>query len=185
MIKIATAFAILIFTLSTASAHSYHRYYKHHHYTHHRVYRVHSMPEGLGIGLKHMMNSARPSDCYGIPWCGCYMRHRLGVVDRAYNLARNWAHWGRATGAQIGAVVVWAHHVGQIVGQASNGEWIILSGNDGHAVRERPRSLAGVIAIRTGGYGDDYREARTKSAKTKISQGHLSTVSPFWQASAW
>ena len=89
----------------------------------------------------------RPADCYGIPWCGCYMRHLVGETNRAYNLARNWAHWGHATSPHVGAIVVWSHHVGRIVGQ-ERGEWIVLSGNDGHAVRERARSLAGAIAFR-------------------------------------
>lgn len=96
------------------------------------------------------ISGSRPSDCYGIPWCGCYMRHVMGVADRAYNLARNWAHWGRAGPPGVGAVVVWPHHVGKIVGRAGNGEWLILSGNDGHAVRTRARSIAGAIAIRWG-----------------------------------
>jgi hypothetical protein len=38
-------------------------------------------------------------------------------------------------------------HVGKIVGH-ENGQWIVQSGNDGHAVRTRPRSLAGAIAFR-------------------------------------
>jgi len=65
----------------------------------------------------------------------------------SFNLARNWAHWGRPGPAGIGAVVVWPRHVGKIVGQ-QNGEWIVESGNDGHALRTRPRSIAGAIAIR-------------------------------------
>jgi hypothetical protein len=70
------------------------------------------------------------------------MRHLVGAdPGPSFNLARNWAHWGRAGSAGIGAVVVWPHHVGKIVGQ-QNGEWVIESGNDGHAVRVRPRSIA-------------------------------------------
>jgi hypothetical protein len=67
----------------------------------------------------------------------------------SYNLARNWAHWGRSGPAGIGAVVVWSHHVGKIVGQ-EDGKWVIKSGNDGHRLRTRPRSIAGAIAIRWG-----------------------------------
>jgi hypothetical protein len=37
--------------------------------------------------------------------------------------------------------------VGRIVGR-ENGKWIVNSGNDGHAVRTRPRSIAGAIAFR-------------------------------------
>jgi hypothetical protein len=43
--------------------------------------------------------------------------------------------------------VVWRHHVGIITGR-SGGQWIVKSGNDGHTVRERPRSVSGAIAFR-------------------------------------
>ena len=83
-------------------------------------------------------------------WCGWEMRRLVGSdPGETYNLARNWAHWGRSGPAGVGAVVVWPHHVGKIVGQ-ENGEWVIESGNDGHALRTRPRSIAGAIAIRWG-----------------------------------
>ena len=83
-------------------------------------------------------------------WCGWEMRQLVGNdPGPAYNLARNWSHWGRPGPLGVGAVVVWPHHVGKIVGQ-ENGQWIIQSGNDGHAVRTRPRSVAGVIAVRWG-----------------------------------
>lgn len=78
------------------------------------------------------------------------MRRVLGVADAAYNLARNWAHWGHATSPSIGAVVVWPHHVGIVRGRCSDG-WMVESGNDGHAVRTRCRSVAGAIAFRSGG----------------------------------
>jgi len=90
-------------------------------------------------------DSGRPA-----AWCGWEMR-RLVSSDPgpAFNLARNWARWGEPGPAGIGAVVVWPHHVGKIVGQEA-GIWVIESGNDGHAVRTRPRSIAGAIAIRWG-----------------------------------
>ena len=62
-----------------------------------------------------------------------------------YNLAWNWTKYGSPGSAQVGAVVVWAHHVGEIVGQASNGQWIVRSGNDGGQVRTRARSIAGAV----------------------------------------
>jgi hypothetical protein len=90
-------------------------------------------------------DQARPA-----AWCGWEMRRLVGAdPGPSFNLARNWAHWGRPGPAGIGAVVVWPHHVGKIVGQ-QNGEWVIESGNDGHAFRARPRSIAGAIAIRWG-----------------------------------
>lgn len=75
-------------------------------------------------------------------WCGWYMRTRHGGGPQ-YNLARNWRNRGTPTGPQVGAIVVWNSHVGEITGRASNGQWIVLSGNDGGRVRERPRSVAG------------------------------------------
>lgn len=86
----------------------------------------------------------------GGAWCGAYMRRVFGVSDPRLNLARNWASIGSSAGGpRVGAVVVWPHHVGKIVGQR-NGEWVVESGNDGHALRSRPRSIAGAIAIRWG-----------------------------------
>ncbi len=77
------------------------------------------------------------------------MRSQVGQdPGPQYNLARSWAHYGvSAGGPSVGAIVVWRHHVGTIVGH-ENGQWIVRSGNDGHAVRTRPRSLAGAIAFR-------------------------------------
>jgi hypothetical protein len=83
-------------------------------------------------------------------WCGWEMRQLVsGDPGPAFNLARNWARWGQAGPAGVGAVVVWSHHVGKIVGQ-EGGAWVIESGNDGHRVRTRPLSIAGAIAIRWG-----------------------------------
>jgi hypothetical protein len=68
-------------------------------------------------------------------WCGWYMRGQVGSdPGPSYNLARSWAHYGSDAG-------------GPSVGQ-ENGQWIVQSGNDGHGVRTRPRSLAGAIAFR-------------------------------------
>jgi len=77
-------------------------------------------------------------------WCGWWMRTQLGGGPEL-NLARNWKNWGRPSGPQVGAVVVWPHHVGIITGRASNGQWIVKSGNDGGRVRERPRSVTGAV----------------------------------------
>ena len=65
-------------------------------------------------------------------------------------MARNWAHWGRPASPGVGVMVVWSHHVGMITGKTADGQWIVKSGNDGHRVRERPRSVAGAIAFRQG-----------------------------------
>jgi hypothetical protein len=81
-------------------------------------------------------------------WCGWWLRHYLGVADRAYNRASQWIHYGtNAHGPGSGVIVVWWHHVGIITG-GSMDHWVVKSGNDGHAVQERERSLRGVIAYR-------------------------------------
>jgi len=78
-------------------------------------------------------------------WCGWWMRTQFGGGPE-YNLARNWAKRGRAlNGPRVGAVVVWSHHVGYITGRNEAGQWIVKSGNDGGAVRERPRSVKGAV----------------------------------------
>ena len=77
-------------------------------------------------------------------WCGWYMRTRHGGGPEM-NLAWNWSRYGSPASPQIGAIVVWRHHVGEIVGQAANGQWIVLSGNDGGQVRSRPRNISGAV----------------------------------------
>lgn len=91
---------------------------------------------------------------YGRPsaWCGWWMRFNNphgADPGAAFNLAHNWARWGeRAFAAAVNVVVVWPHHVGKIVGGCNGNVCTIESGNDGHAVRTRPRSIAGAIALR-------------------------------------
>ena len=129
----------------------------HGHHPRHRVghSRVHNPPSDWGNAwgwpetveqsISRAFSDGRPA-----AWCGWEMRRLVGSdPGPAYNLARNWAHWGRSGPAGIGAVVVWNHHVAKIVGQ-QNGVWVMESGNDGHALRTRPRSIAGAIAIRWG-----------------------------------
>ena len=70
------------------------------------------------------------------------MRTQLGGGAQ-YNIARNWKNYGRATSPQVGAVVVWPHHVGMITGRSSNGKWIVKSGNYSGGVREVPMSVPG------------------------------------------
>ncbi len=84
---------------------------------------------------------------HGGAWCGIYMMAATGIHTPGLALARNWARIGRPSGPQVGAIVIWPHHVGRIVGQ-QNGQWIVNSGNDGGRVRTRPRSISGAIAFR-------------------------------------
>jgi len=84
-------------------------------------------------------------------WCGHYARHNLVSSDPGsnYNLACNWRNWGQATSAQVGAMVVWCsgrhHHVGKIVGACNGNMCLVMSGNDGGAIRTRMRSVTGAV----------------------------------------
>ncbi|MHC2331610.1 C40 family peptidase [Bradyrhizobium sp. USDA 4454] len=123
MRKTLAAVAVLLaFASSAAEARGRHHHHRHHAHAH----------------------AGRPA-----AWCGWFMRTQVGSdPGPQYNLARSWARYGsNAGGPSVGAIVVWRHHVGKIVGH-ENGQWIVTSGNDGHAVRTRPRSLAGAIAFR-------------------------------------
>jgi len=80
-------------------------------------------------------------------WCGWYMRRIFGG-NSSYNVARNWANRGTRTGPRVGAVVVWPHHVGVIVGKAKRG-WLIKSGNTaGGRVAVQNRRINNAIAFR-------------------------------------
>jgi hypothetical protein len=98
--------------------------------------------------MRHV--STRPIGCPHA-WCGCFLASYLGLHDRSLWQARRWAGIGSAAnGPQVGAIAVWHHHVGLI--RAVDGNRILLlSGNDGHAVRERWRTTSGIIAYRIAG----------------------------------
>jgi hypothetical protein len=104
----------------------------HRNYAERRTYgrRTYASYGGGGVG-------GRPA-----AWCGWWMRTQLGGGPE-YNLAANWRNYGHSSGPQVGAVVVWPHHVGIITGRSASGQWIVKSGNDGGAVRERAQSVAG------------------------------------------
>ncbi|MBX9592238.1 MAG: hypothetical protein K2X43_23345 [Hyphomonadaceae bacterium] len=93
----------------------------------------------LGAGMRFSGVGPRPRQ-----WCGWWMRTQRGGGPE-FNVAWNWRSYGSPASPQVGAVVVWRHHVGEIVGRASNGQWIVRSGNDGGAVRTRARSVAGAV----------------------------------------
>ena len=130
--NVLAATAVLCACVTTAEAKSSRHHHRHSHYHHHHRHSASHQAAG------------RPR-----AWCGWFMRGQVGSdPGPSFNLARSWASYGsNAGGPQVGAIVVWRHHVGKIVGH-ENGQWIIQSGNDGRAVRTRPRSIAGAIAFR-------------------------------------
>jgi len=86
----------------------------------------------------------------GLPWCGMWMEQHTGIHGPG-NLARaiEWRNIGRpAYGPAPGVIGVMPHHVFQVVQVLAGGSVLAISGNDGGAVRTRPRSTAGVIAWR-------------------------------------
>ncbi len=64
-------------------------------------------------------------------------------------MAREWARVGQPAGGPApGVIGVMAHHVFQVVQVLGRGMVLAISGNDGGAVRTRPRSTRGVISWR-------------------------------------
>jgi hypothetical protein len=125
----------------------------HKHHSAHRAHQVHRMSHYAHRRGRHVAHRTRSRVAHGggrpAAWCGWWLGHHLGMANRNLWLARNWASVGHnAGGPRVGAVVVWRHHVGIITGRAGS-KWVVKSGNDGHAVRERPRSIAGAIAFRS------------------------------------
>lgn len=106
--------------------------------------------DSTGGAVNTVTGHSRPADCYGIAWCGCFLRHYFGLADKSLNLAANWAGIGRASNAHSGVIVVWRHHVGLMRSEPdAYGDAVVLSGNDGRGqVRERSRSIRGAIAFR-------------------------------------
>src|SRR3972149_2292887 len=76
-------------------------------------------------------------------WCGYWLRTQMrSDPGPAFNRAIEWKRYGLpARGPSLGVIVVWRHHVGKITGHDGNGLRIVKSGNDGGAVRERPRPV--------------------------------------------
>jgi hypothetical protein len=104
--------------------------------------------KGETLGALPMAVHLKIKDPRPSRWCGWYMRQRKGVRDRRFNLARNWAALGRAASPAPGVIVVWPHHVGEIVRITRPGYAVVHSGNDGRAVRTRERRISNAIAFR-------------------------------------
>ena len=142
---------VIAFSPTDANARPHKHHPSVHRATHpHRVsHHVHR--RGKHFRAHHVARRARANATHagGRPraWCGWWLGNHLGIANRNLWLARNWASVGRSAQPGIGVVVVWRHHVGIITGRAGS-QWIVKSGNDRNAVRERPRSIAGAIAFR-------------------------------------
>jgi hypothetical protein len=86
-------------------------------------------------------------------WCGWWLAQHLGYKDKNLYFALNWLddkRFMRASGPAVGQIAVFRRgkrggHVGLVKGVPGPGKVLLLSGNDGNAVRLRERSTAGVI----------------------------------------
>lgn len=105
------------------------------------------------LGGDHSRSRYEASDPRPGKWCMWWLRRHLGIPKSAFpkygwNIAANGRFIGSAApGPAVGVVVVWRHHVGIITARAAKG-WVVKSGNDGGAVRERPRDISRAIAFR-------------------------------------
>lgn len=159
---ILVAIALVLWT-SAADARPHHK----RHHRHHRTHVVKPAPVTPWAAywarqLRHNQTAFRPAKHRRAwvggrgrrprAWCGWYMRgHVASDPGPAFNRAREWARWGRPASPGPGVIVVWRHHVGKIVGKCDGKICPVHSGNDGHRVRTRMRSVAGAIAFRVAG----------------------------------
>lgn len=107
--------------------------------------------QSFTTNLAHsVLNVAHPA----FAWCGWWMREHIGqqlhrTIPSDYNQAIAWAHFGHAApGPAPGVIGVKRHHVVQVVKVLGPGRILAISGNDGHKVKTRERSTAGIIAWR-------------------------------------
>lgn len=140
MKKAIVAVAALLIVASAAEARP-----RHHHHSHH--YRHHHVTKRSAATTYH--SEERPRQCYGIAWCGCWLRIQKGINDTRYNLASWWHNFGsRVAGPVVGAVARLNHHVGVVVGVTGGGDPIIKSGNHNHRVATAVYSKHRVIEYR-------------------------------------
>lgn len=149
MRQVVFAIGVLLFAFShPAEARPHHGLHKPHHASRAAHRRAH---RHRAVYLPSRRNNARAARYGGRPraWCGWWLSRHLGLNDRRLWLAREWASIGRpAHGPAPGVIAVFRHHVGLVMAVHGPGRIVLLSGNDGGAVRQRERSSRGVIAWR-------------------------------------
>lgn len=92
-----------------------------------------------------------------LPWCGAFVARCMqdaGIDYPArYASAKAWLDWGsRLTGPAVGCVVVLERegggHVGFVTGRTTAGNLLVLGGNQGDKVCEKPFSFSRAIGYR-------------------------------------
>ena len=141
LLIVSALFLVLSFSV-TVEARPRHRH-KHFHHARHHVHHVHRYRS------HHVRRHGAIRQAGGRParWCGWYMGKVFGLTNRELWIARNWARIGTPSTPRPGVVAVWPHHVGRVEAVSGN-QILVHSGNDGHAVRTRWRSIRGAIAFR-------------------------------------
>ncbi|MGZ5875496.1 MAG: TIGR02594 family protein [Bradyrhizobium sp.] len=113
-----------------------------------------------GFGVSNVVAEARRYIGGGNPtgrsslWCARFMNmvlQRTGYRGTGSDLARSFASYGhRVSGPQVGAIAVMGRrgggHVGVVSGIDAMGNPIVVSGNNGHRVRETPVSRGRIYA---------------------------------------
>ena len=125
--RVLIAAAIAAFALTTTAAHADLRYY-----VDHDVLRENHSTALLDRAMRDI---GRNPTGWSHRWCG---RQMAMWVGEGPNLARDWAHYGKATTARPGAIGVMNGHVG-IVKEVKGGRVILVSGN--HAGKSGNRKV--------------------------------------------
>jgi hypothetical protein len=89
----------------------------------------------------------RPGGCPH-NYCGCGLRMYLGISDKRFNLAWNWAKFFPRTSARAGAAAVRRGHVMLLESQVSGSVWIVRDYNSGSGLsRIHERDVRGYIFV--------------------------------------
>jgi hypothetical protein len=89
----------------------------------------------------------RPAGCPH-NYCGCGLRAYLGISDKRFNLAWNWAKYFPRTSAHAGAAAVRPGHVMLLESQVSGTVWIVRDYNSGRGLsRIHERDVRGYVFV--------------------------------------
>jgi len=89
----------------------------------------------------------RPAGCPH-NYCGCGLRMYLGISDKRFNLAWNWAKFFPRTSAHAGAAAVRRGHVMLLENQVSGSVWMVSDYNSGAGLsRIHERDVRGYIFV--------------------------------------
>jgi uncharacterized protein (TIGR02594 family) len=138
---------------------------------HHRLAEYHLLaeaPSGVGVGKGARLQDAGKQSFdvvaaaeryrgtnptgWSHQWCAAFANlvlERTGHRGSGSAAARSFAHYGSpAPGPVPGAIIVFPHHVGFVIGVAGPGRVRVVSGNHGHRVGDGIYSTRSVIAYR-------------------------------------